>query len=198
MTANYALHVDIPAEYHELPLHHIDTTLAACQSTLADVWPSSRTELAHTVKVLDVLLEALADHHARYCGIARHHTRDGRASTSWLTVSLLAPGEPTNPRLAVLECARHRLTDKSTTRVQPLTLAGRPVLITERRQLPTPRAAVTQLEALIPAADASRLAVIEISTNSTEVTESLREILCATAASIRFAAPVPSASRLAL
>lgn len=199
MTTDLALHVDIPAAYHELPLHHIDTTLAACQATLTDVLPSSRTELAHTVTVLSVLLNALAGHQTRYCGIARHHNPDGRANTSWLTVSLLTASEPANPRLTLLDCASAMLTDTSTTRVEPITLASGPVLLTERLHHRPPGAtAIAQLEALVPAADASHIAAIAISTNSVAHTDAYRQILCATAASIRFTASAPPDWSLAL
>ncbi|RJO72224.1 hypothetical protein D5S18_23995 [Nocardia panacis] len=197
------LDVSIPQGYMQMPLTDIGARFATVAQLTEELAPPDMKRLAHEVlPAYALMLEALAEMDARYCGIGRHTSSTGELVISCLTVCVVDSDEKRNPRLVLKELVTSRVeAGDAFGATEVLEVDGRPMLFAERVVgLPAPeipgRAQLAdttptyQLEAVVPAGDGSTLAAIEMSTASVERGPEFRKMIVDIARSVAFTAAV--------
>ncbi|MEV6561958.1 hypothetical protein AB0M22_39990 [Nocardia sp. NPDC051756] len=198
--SNTTLDMWIPDGYSEMPLSGIDERISVVRDLVDEMPPSPVTAMAHAVlPAASTLLTELAERDARYCGIGRHASSAGDVVTSCLTVCVYeTDGAQTNPRLALTNLVESRIEagdDLGATEL--MDVDGRPMLFSERiTELPTPEipgrpylndaTATYQLEAVVPSADGSAIAAVEMSTAYVDHGPEFRKMIVDMARSIVF------------
>ncbi|QIS01825.1 hypothetical protein F5X71_05395 [Nocardia brasiliensis] len=195
-----ALDIWIPEGYLEMPLSGIQERLRVVQQLVAGLPSSELTATANAIlPTVTTLLGALAQRDARYCGVGRHLSSTGDLVTSCLTVCVLeTEGEQCNPRLTLTNLVESRIAaGDEQGEVEVTDIDGIPMLFSERTiRLPTPdlpgrpyagdSTATYQLEAIVPAADGSATAAIEMSTSYVDHGPEFRKMIVDMARSVGF------------
>ncbi|MFC9964779.1 hypothetical protein [Nocardia ignorata] len=196
----YAVAVEIPPGYHELPLAGVATAISAADPLLSQQTTGTlRESVPKTLGTLEFMLEALAKRNAVYCGIGTHRSADGHPVVSWLTISCLDAGAPRNPRLTLADIAQHKTRDEIGWRVEGVDVGERPLLFSEgighypSPDLPALRksddaAHTYQMEAVIPSPDGTTVAVVEVATAEVDRGPEFGPMLFGMAASLEFVA----------
>jgi hypothetical protein len=198
------LWVHIPEGFFELPLADVENRLAVAESILGDVADEKQKREIHAViGVLSVLLSDLATVGGLYCGIGRHISPvDGSVVTSSLVISCQEFEGTRNPRLVLKDLVGAKADAGERGQADLVDLHERPTLFFEHTKLlPTPQlpggtqvdddavSRVFQLEAFVPSADGSKLAIAGFSTPFEDQGPLFRAILVQLAGSVLFEPP---------
>ncbi|WP_109529971.1 MULTISPECIES: hypothetical protein [Nocardia] len=202
----YAVAVEIPPGYHELPLTDIATAISAAEPLLSRRTAGElRASVPKTLGTLEFMLEALAKRNAVYCGIGTHRSADGHPVVSWLTISCLDAGAPRNPRLTLADIAQRKTRDEISWRVEGVDVGERPLLFSEGiGHYPAPdlpalpksddAARTHQMEAVIASPDGTTVAVIEVTTAEVDRGPEFAPMLFGLAATLEFVASSTTSS----
>ncbi|MFI6313574.1 hypothetical protein ACIBEK_26025 [Nocardia fusca] len=195
--------IDIPPGYNEIPLGNLETLMQNARPAITESVPDRmRDDVPNVLGTLHFLLATLAANNALYSGIGLHRTTEAseRVAVSWLTVSSFDYGEERNPRLVLSELINAKAEKKSRGELAIVEGPSVPILYfewTEKHPAPTiagypatndpPQ--VFQIEAIIPSADGTSIAVLELSTADREIGPQYRGMVLDMAGSVTFPQP---------
>jgi hypothetical protein len=197
--------IAIPPGYNEIPLGDLDTLIQTARPVITESVPDRmRDDVPNVLGTLHFLLATLAANNALYSGIGLHRTTEvsERVAVSWLTVSAFEYGEERNPRLVLSELIDAKAAKKSRGKLAIIEGPAVPILYfewTEKHATPTianyPLTSdlpeVFQIEATVPSADGTSIAVVELSTADPETGPRYRQMILDMAASVTFPQPPP-------
>ncbi|MEU1955239.1 hypothetical protein [Nocardia rhamnosiphila] len=201
--------IDIPHGYNEIPLDDLDTLMQTAGPVIsASVPDGMRDAVPNVLGTLHFMLATLAVNNALYSGIGLHRTsaeESERVAISWLTVSSFDYGEERNPRLVLSELIAAKAEKKSLGQLAMIEVPAVPILYfewTEKHAAPTVAGypatngppEVFQIEVIVPSADGTSIAVVELSTADPDIGPRYRGMILDMAASVTFPQP-PSDSR---
>lgn len=196
------LWVGVPPGFLSLPIDDPATKIGEIAATLNEFVPEERRGLFDAaIATVAFLLGELSARDVVYCGLGYHTAEDGERISSSLVVSLQTYPARRDPRLVLADLVIAQRESGESGQVELADLENGPAMFVEAVvDLPTPQlpgqevpvgstSPVYQLQALVPAADGTRLAALEFSTPMVGHGTQFRTMMALMASTVSFQPP---------